>query len=763
MIRTFSFVLLLFSISFFAQNSISGFVTAENSGEAIIGASVNISGTNSAVKTNEFGFYSISTNLQSGNLIVSASGFESISAPFEITSGQKINLKLPALGSEKEKEIEGVTITATKRLNKVNSALSGVEKLNIQTINKLPVLLGERDFVKSLQYLPGVKSGGEGQSGFSVRGGNLDQNMVLLDDAPVYNISHLMGFFSTFNSDAIKDVTFYKGSAPAQFGGRLSSVVDVKMNDGNNKKFGVSGGIGIIASRLNVEGPIQKEKSSFIISGRRTYADLFLKMDKEYKDNMLHFYDLNAKFNYKFTEKDQIFVSGYFGKDVLGIKNEFGLDWGNSTATVRYNRVLNDKWFSNTSMIYSNYNYNIDIKDNANPFKIKSNIKDYNFKQELQFSPNNENSWRFGANAIYHTIKPGEIFNNKTNNSDTERKNGFEMILYAGNDWKATENLKINYGVRLSSFSVLKGTYYELNDQKEVINTIKSDKTIKTYFNVEPRFSANYKLNENSSVKLAYARNTQNFHLINNSVATSPTDRWVMNTNIIKPEIADQISVGYVKNFKDDMYEFGGDIYYKSMKNQIDYKDNAQEAEPIIETQLLFGKGRAYGLEMLLRKNKGKFTGWMSYTLSKTEKLIEGVNNNTWYNSRYDRTHDFTVVGMYELTRKLSASALWTFQTGNAVTFPSGKYLINGEMLWYYTERNAYRMPPYHRLDVSLNWILSNKKRWKSELVFGVYNAYGRQNPYMIDFRQKPNSNETEVVQISLFRYVPSITYNFKF
>lgn len=641
----------------------------------------------------------------------------------------------------------------------------GVEKLSVTTISKLPVLFGEKDILKSLQLLPGVKSAGEGQSGFTVRGGTIDQNLILLDEAPVYNASHLLGFFSTFNSDAIKDVTLYKGTAPAEFGGRIASVVDVKMNEGNNQDYGVSGGIGLISSKLNVEGPIQKGKSSFLVTGRRTYADAFLKLNEEFKDNQLYFYDLNAKFNYRFSDKDRLFVSGYFGRDVLGFNNRFAINWGNSTATLRWNHLFNSKLFSNTSLIYSNYDYNIDIKNNSNPFSILSRIRDFNVKQEFQYFPNRKNSWKFGYNVIHHTVTPGKITSEGSTSDPYQIRNGLETALHASNNWKATKKLNINYGVRVSNFAVLGGSdYYVLDDNKNVIDTISKTGSVKNYLNIEPRLSMSYVLNNSSSIKASYTRNTQNLHLITNSVTTSPTDKWIMNTNIIKPEIADQVSLGYFRNFKDNMFEFSAEAYYKAMQNQIDYKDNANERDPVIETQLLYGKGRAYGLELLLKKNKGEFTGWVGYTLSRTEKQIDGINQNKWYAARQDRTHDVSVVTMYDVTKRLNVSAVWVYQTGNAVTFPSGKYEVAGQTTWLYTERNGYRMPVYHRLDIAATYKLKHRKRFNSELSFSLYNVYGRENAYTIDFEQsETDPNKTVAVQTALFRWVPSVSWNFKF
>lgn len=733
---TFLFSLFITSSVLLAQSfTISGYINDKKNGETLIGAVALVS--NNAIigaTSNEFGFYSLTLPQGNYELAYSFIGYQEQTINVSLTENKTINIDLEEISAN----LDEVIVSATKANEKIRQSKMGLEKINVAAISKLPVLFGERDILKTIQLLPGVKSGGDGQSGFTVRGGTIDQNLILLDDAPVYNASHLLGFFSTFNSDAIKDVTLYKGTAPAQFGGRVSSVVDVKMDEGNNQNYGASGGIGLISSKLNIEGPIQRGKSSFLISGRRTYADVFLKLTDQFKDNQLYFYDFNAKFNYRFSDKDRLFVSGYFGRDVLGINNRFGIDWGNSTATARWNHLYNSKLFLNTSFIYSNYDYKIEIQNNANPFSIRSRIRDWNLKQEFQYFPNTNNEWKFGYNVVYHTITPNQYL----------PKSGVESALYAANDWQATPKLKINYGLRLSNFVVLGS----------------SGNPAKNYINIEPRLSLSYTLNENNSLKAAYTRNTQNLHLITNSVTTSPTDKWIMNTNIIKPEICDQLSLGYFRNFKDNMFEFSAETYYKSMQNQIDYKDNADEQAPVIETQLLYGKGRAYGLELLLRKNKGKLTGWVGYTLSRTEKQIDGINQNEWYAARQDRTHDISVVMMYDISKRWNVSAVWVYQTGNAVTFPGGKYEIAGQTTWLYTERNGYRMPAYHRLDLGAICKITERKRFNSELSFSLYNAYGHENPYIITFEQSDNDpNKTVAVQTSLFKLVPSISWNFKF
>lgn len=758
--------------SFAQKFTISGTMKDAKTGEALIGASVRLKDKlTTGTVTNEYGFFSLTLDKGNYDLVFDFIGYQQLAKQVVLDKNQQLDI---AIG-ETAKQLETVVISSKKQDENIKTAQMGVEKIDVKEISKIPVLFGEKDILKTIQLLPGVKSAGEGQSGFFVRGGAVDQNLILLDEAPVYNANHLLGFFSTFNSDAIKDATLVKGNAPPQYGGRLSSVLDIKMNEGNNQNFGVSGGIGLISSKLNLEGPIQKDKSSFLLTGRRTYADMFLKLspDSSLSQNKLYFYDLNAKVNYKLSNKDRLFLSGYFGQDKLGFGDAFGINWGNKTATARWNHVWNDKTFSNTSLIYSNYDYQIKITQGGTDFKINSEIEDWNLKQEFQYFPNPQNSWRFGVNVIHHSIIPGNITNASTDGSgptinDLSKRYSLESAIYAGNTQKIGDKLELNYGLRGSMFNVLGGSnFYDIDANGKILDTFNYAKgeVVKTYLNLEPRFSAAYTVTPFASVKAAYARNTQNLHLLTNSTTSSPTDRWIANSNLVKPEIADQFSIGYFQNFKDNKYEFSVETYYKNMQNQVDYRDGASlRANDAVETELLFGNGRAYGIEFLLKKKTGKFTGWLAYTLAKTERQIEGINNGDWYNARQDRTHDIAIVGIYQPNQKWTFSGTWVYQTGNAATFPSGKYTVNDQVFYYYTERNGYRMPATHRLDVSATLQLKKRKRWESELAFSIYNVYGRENPYSIDFRtSKTDPTKTEAVQTALFKQVPSVSYNFKF
>ena len=748
---------------------VSGTVKDQKNGELLIGVSVKVAEDPSInVIANEYGFYSLSLPEGNYKVIISYPGYKDFEQ--QITVNQNIKLDLPLSQQEQAaKTIDEVVITGIKKDKNLTSAQMGTETLSIKNIEKLPVLFGEKDVMKTIQLLPGIKSNGEGSSGFSVRGGATDQNLILLDEAPVYNASHLLGFFSTFNSDALKDASIIKGNSPAQYGGRLSSVMDVKMKDGNNKDYNINGGIGLISSRLSVEGPIQKEKSSFIVSGRRTYADLFLKTSKDYKDNKLYFYDLNLKANYQINENNRLYLSGYFGRDVLGLGNTFSTDWGNTTATLRWNSIINSTLFSNTSFIYSNYDYKISLTSNDNTFGLNSKIQDWNLKQDFTWFAGNKHSVRFGLQSIYHTITPSSASGTSVSSFPRNPRKSWENALYINDDFKATEKLTINYGARLSMFSVLGGDTFNTYDNGVLTDSRYLEKGDfgKTYVNIEPRVTANYRINEVSSIKGGYSRNTQNLHLLSNSSSGNPTDQWIGSSYTVKPEIADQVSLGYSRNFNNNNYELNAEVYYKSMQNQIDFKNGAQitfDTAADVESELLFGKGRAYGLELIAKKKSGKLTGWISYTLSKTERKIDGINDNKWYNARMDKTHDLSVVATYQLNPKWSFSGLFVYSTGNAVTFPTGKYQLNGQTVFQYSNRNADRMPAYHRMDISATYEPESNKRFRGSWTFGIYNLYARENAYTITFEDNPNNpGTTRAMQTSLFRLIPNITYNFKF
>lgn len=768
------------NISAQSKYTISGYVKDGKTGEELIGANVIIKEIPATgASANAYGFYSIT--IPEGDYTITAQyiGYD----PKSVHISLKQNAKQDFTLGENDTQIREVIIAAEKKDENITKTLMGVEKIDLKEIKNIPVLMGEKDVLKMIQLHPGVKSVGEGNSGFFVRGGAADQNLILFDEATVYNASHLLGFFSVFNADAIKDVTLYKGGQPSEYGGRLSSVLDIRMKDGNDKKYGIEGGIGLMASRLTIEGPIVKEKGSFTISGRRTYADLFLIFikDSSINQNKLYFYDLNVKANYRLNDKNRIFLSGYFGKDVFGMKNVFGFDWGNTTGTLRWNHLFSEKMFSNTSLIFSNYNYSIYIEPAGTKVKIISRIQDYNIKQDFQYYLNSKNKLKFGINSIYHRIIPG-AFTNETDSliSELNLKNNhdWENAAYISHEFKPVTPFSFEFGIRLSSFSVLgPGDFYTYNRTGETTDTVsyRSREFVKTYFNIEPRINANYIINEKSSFKISYGKNTQNLHLLSNFTSGNPTDLWIPNSNNVKPEIANQISFGYFRNFQDNNYEFSTEIYYKHLQNQIEYKDGAKQFNIFgngnelifnenVESQLLFGIGRAYGIEFILRKKYGRFNGWAGYTLAKTEKNIEGINNGEYFPAKQDRTHDISIVGIYELSKKWTISTTWVYYTGNAVTFPSGKYQVAGQIINYYTERNGYRMPDYHRLDIGATWQRKKTEKFESSWSFSLYNAYGRKNAFSITFREDPDDSlKTQAVQTTLFRWIPSFTYNFKF
>lgn len=752
--------------------TVSGTIRAKNSGEALIGASVSLVQTKTSehgILSNSYGFYSVTAPAGHYTLVVTFSGYQPDSLAIDLTSNRTLPVELETAAGQ----LAQVVVSARKKNDNVTRPLMGIQKLTTKEINDVPVLFGEKDVLKTIQLLPGIQFAGDGNSGFYVRGGGADQNLILLDEATVYNPSHLLGFFSTFNSDAIKDITVYKGGMPAEYGGRLASVVDIKMNDGNDKEYHFGGGIGLISTRLSAEGPIVPDKGSFSISGRRTYADLFLKFspDSSVNENSLYFYDLNIKANYKFDERNHIYFSGYFGRDNLAFGNTFGIDYGNATGTARWNHVFSNRLFSNTSLISSKYSYKIRINSENNDIGFTSNIRDADLKEDLQYFVDAASKIDFGFSVIHHIIAPGIInasSGSSYNSLTLQNKYSLENAVYISHQWSPTDKLHFDYGLRASDFLVLgPGDFYTYDSAGNTTDTAhyNSGKIIKTYTNLEPRFSVSFQLDEESSVKASYNRNTQVLHLLSNSTSSNPTDLWIPSSNNVKPEIADQVSIGYFRNFKDNRYEFSVEAYYKSMQNQIDYKNGAQLiANENVESQLLFGKGRAYGLELFFKKKVGKFTGWLSYTLSRTELKVDGVNQNNWYPAKQDRTHDLDLVGIYQAGRKWTLSATWVYYTGNAVTWPNGKYTVNGQTAFYYTERNAYRMPAYHRMDVAATLQGKKRKRFSGSWTFSVYNLYGRENAYSIVFQTDPNDpTKTQALQYSLFRFVPSVTYNFKF
>jgi len=781
--------LLFISTSAFAQTNytLSGTITDKSNGETLFGASVFLKGTSIGVVTNEYGFYSITVPEGNYTLNISYMGYAEVNQEITLNNNQKIDFEVAEFANELEEVV--VTADEPERVLLKKPEMS-VAKMNIATVKQMPVVLGEVDILKSLQMLPGVTNNGEGTGGFHVRGGAGDQNLVLLDEAIIYNTSHMFGFFSVFNADAIKDVKLYKGGIPARFGGRVSSVLDVRQKDGNSKRFEATGGIGIISSRLALEGPLFKEKGSFLIAGRRSYADLLLKAAGE--NNSVSFYDLNLKTNYNLNENNRLFLSGYFGRDAFELGDNFSSSYGNSTGNLRWNHIFNDRLFSNLSAIVSKYDYDLGIT--AAEFDWVSSINNYNLKYDLKYYFSDKFKLDFGASGIYYDFDPGQIKptseTSSVNPLSLDRKKAFESGLYVNAEHKLTDKLTAQYGLRYSAFSRLGGQAMVdyANDQPVVYNSVlgiyergtevgetdyEKGKAIKRFGNFEPRVALAYELNEESSVKAGFSRAAQYIHLLSNTSSATPLDVWTPSGKYVAPQLSNQYALGYFRNFLDKEYSLEVEAYYKNTDNRIDYIDGSDLiGQNTIETEILNGESRAYGLELLLRKNEGNLTGWVAYTLSKSEQRTPGGNagglgiaNGAWYNTPYDRTHDISISGSYKLNDKFSFGANLVFQTGRPVTYPNGQYEYEGLSIASYSARNSDRLPAYHRLDLSVNYKPNRKpnNRLKGEWVLGIYNAYNRKNAASVSFGQNFETGANEATRTAIFGIVPSITYNFKF
>ncbi|WP_303317998.1 TonB-dependent receptor [Flavivirga abyssicola] len=780
---------MLFSAVLSAQENytVSGIIKEAKNGETAFGASVFLKGTSIGSISNEYGFFSITAPKGTYTLIVSYMGFENMRQEITLDQNQKVNFEM----HEESTQLDEVVVVAeeSERVSLKKPEMS-VSKLNIKTVKQMPVVFGEVDVVKSLQMLPGVTKNGEGSSGFHVRGGAVDQNLVLLDEAIIYNTSHMLGFFSVFNADAIKDIKLYKGGIPARFGGRTSSVLDVRQKDGNSKNFALTGGIGLISSRLAVEGPVFNDKGSFLVAGRSSYINVFLAAADE--KNRVGFYDLNLKTNYKLNDKNKLYLSGYFGRDSFKFGKSFSSSYGNASGNLRWNHIFNDRLFSNLSLIYSKYDYDLEIT--TEEFDWVSSINNYNVKYDLKYYANDKFKLDFGVSGIYYDFDPGQVRptseTSAINPLSLDRKKAFESGLYVNAEHKLTDKLTVQYGLRYSAFSRLGGqsmTDYA-NNQPVVYNSLlgiyergtaigetayDKGESIKNFGNIEPRASLAYQLNESSSVKAGYSRSAQYIHLLSNTTSVTPLDVWTTSGKFIKPQLSDQYAIGYFRNFNDKKYSLEVEGYYKTTDNRIDYIDGSDLiGTNNIETEILNGEARAYGLELLLRKNEGRFTGWISYTLSKAEQRTlggnaggPGINNGDWYNSAFDRTHDFSITGAYELNDKWTFSSNMVFQTGRPVTYPNGQYQYEGQSIASFAARNSDRLPAYHRLDISATYKPNRKpgNRWKGEWVFGIYNAYGRKNAASISFTQNEDLGINEATRTSIFGMMPAITYNFKF
>jgi len=783
--KQFSIFLLLLSLTIPAMAEFAGVVTLSGylknkaNGEALIGATVYIPELKTGVITNSYGFYSISTKPGTYVMNFSYIGYQTQSPSINMTSSKQLNVML----EEETKQIDEVVVTGEKKNRNVENLQMSMEKVQVKMIKKLPSFMGEIDIIKSITLLPGIQNGGEGSSGLYVRGGGPDENLMILDEAPVYNASHLLGFFSVFNSDAINDVQVYKGGIPAEYGGKASSVIDIRMKDGNSQQLGMSGGIGNISSRLTVEAPIIKDKWSFIVSGRRTYADYLGKLVgiEQLKENQLYFYDLNLKTNVQINAKNRIYLSAYTGDDYFKVGESIYMKWGNLTSTARWNHLFTDKLFSNTSLIFSRYNYNLGVPGSgADQFDWSSQIRDYNFKQDFSWYLNSKNKLTLGFNMIYHHFEPGQVdANEKSYFTDLKlaNYNALDNSVYISNEQTIGSRLTMRYGLRYSYFQQIgKGKVRQyLNpdqpNEKEVIGTIEygSGKLVPpAYHNLEPRLALKYMINPESSVKASYNRMVQNLHLISNTNSPTPLDIWLPSSTYIKPLIANQVGLGYFRNFKENMFETSAEVYYKKMENVIDYIDGAELfLKENLETELLHGSGYAYGLELYAKKQEGRLTGWLSYTLAKSMRKIPGINEGKAYASSYDRTHNVSLVANYDLSKRWNFSTSWVFATGNPTSYPIAKYDVQGNTIYYYAARNSNRIPDYHRLDISFTYDFKKNehRKVKQSLNFSIYNLYARRNAYSVTFRQnEDNPNVSEATRLSIIgSMIPSVTYNFNF
>lgn len=779
-------ICLFLSSTAFAQEkfTLSGTISETESGETMIGANVLIPSLQTGVVTNEYGFYSITLPSGTHEIIYTSLGFTDYKETIILTSALTKNVNL----SVSTETLDEIVLKADVEKTSIKTPQMSVNTLKASTIKKIPVVLGEADVLQAITLLPGVSNAGEGASGFNVRGGAADQNLVLLDEATLYNSSHLFGFFSVFNPDAIKDVTLYKGGIPARYGGRVSSVLDIYQKDGNKRAYHATGGIGLVASRLLIEGPIAKEKASFLVAGRSSYAHLFLPLFDN--DNVAYFYDLNTKISYDIDDKNKLFLSGYFGRDAFNISDIFANTFGNSTLNVRWNHLFSDKLFSNLSLIYSDYYYGLELK--FAEFQFDSGIQNFNLRYDFTNYVTDKVKLQFGLNSIYYKFNPGEVSPTTETSGINFRKltdlYAFENAAYLDGNFEISEKINLQAGLRLSSFNrlgqesinvyandnpILYNEALDIYEKATPIDTISVGRgtTTKSFVNLEPRVSLSYQVNDISSLKASYNRTVQYIHLLSNTTSPTPFDVYAPSGQFIDPQIGDQVAVGYFRDFEDFTFEV--EAFYKEVQNRIDYVDDADLiANDAIEQVILNGEARAYGLEFLARKTSGNFTGWIAYTLSKSEQrtpgrtpIETGINNGSWYSTAWDRTHDFSVTAQYELNPKWSFGANLLFQTGRPTTFPTAQYEYQGQVVPVFEARNASRLDNFHRMDIAATLTPKAKKerRWKGEWVFSIYNIYNRRNAASVSFRENIDTGANEAVRLSIFGIIPAVTYNFKF
>jgi hypothetical protein len=792
-----SFFTLLSLLTVFSQSksTLSGYVTDSKNGEALIGVKVYIPSTNQGAVTNNYGFYSLTVNSGKYTIEFRSGLYPSESREIDLTADVRLDIEL----GTNVKDLKEIVINAKKGEN-VNSTQMGQIQLDIEKIKTLPAFMGEVDVIKTIQLLPGVSSVSEGGQGFYVRGGGPDQNLVMLDEGVVYNAAHLFGFFSVFNADAVKSVNLIKGGMPANYGGRMSSVLEVNMNEGNNKKFKVKGGLGAISSRLTVEGPLKKDKGSFIISGRRTYIDLIMKAaipdTSPFAGSSYYFYDFNAKFNYKITDKDRIFLSGYYGKDVFNFEDREGgfnakMPWGNGIAALRWNHLFSNKLFMNLTSTFSDYQFSFGSAQDEFRFELFSGVRDIGTKVDFSYFPNSRHSIKWGADHIYHTFTPTSVSAQNDsvvfNTGVAQKLYSHETAFYALDDFELNDKIKINAGLRYSMYHhvgpftrYIKGDGISTPDS--AIQYSRGD-VIQFYHGLEPRLSARFLLPDKSSIKAGYSYNYQYVHLTSLSAVSLPTDIWYPSTDKAKPEIGWQASIGYFRNFMNDMFETSVEIYYKEMDNMIEYKEGAVPGDEVndnTDNLLVYGKGWAYGIEFFIKKSVGKFTGWIGYTWAKTDRKFPDLNEGNLYPAKYDRRHDLSIVGTYKLNDRWTFSTSFIYATGNTLTLPSSWYVQEQNLLFNYGARNSTRMAPYHRLDLSANWYSKDyktktdaqgneiqvKKKIKSNWAFSIYNVYNRANPFFLyvdnDGKFLNGDFKITVKQVSLFPIIPSVTWNFE-
>ena len=779
-------ILLTFQVHSQQKYTLSGLISDGRNKETLIGVSLYIEETKTGLTTNEYGFYSITLPKGSYTLSISYVGYKTLTETINLTQDTRKNFFI----SESSQQLDEVVIIQNNKRVDVRKPEMSVNKLTIQEIKEMPVIFGEVDVIKSILTLPGVTNAGEGQSGFNVRGGGADQNLVLLDEATIYNSSHLFGLFSVFNPDAIKDLKLYKGGIPARYGGRLSSILDIYQKEGNKDSFHMNGGIGLISSRILAEGPIVKDKGSFVLAGRGSYAHLFLKLVDN--PNSAYFYDLNTKLSYSINEKNNIYLSGYFGRDVFQLNNNFVNTYGNTVINFRWNHLFSDKLFSNMSLIYSDYYYGLRLDFIG--FNWDSGIKNYNFKYDFKHYLTDKFKLTYGLQSNYYDFNPGKIepTNEESgiNADQLDKKYAMENAFYADAEHQISKNITLSYGIRVSNFLRLGqqtlNTYannqpvtfnseFQIYESAEPIGTVSygKNKTIAHFENLEPRFAIAYTLNDDQSIKASYNRMSQYLHLISNTQSPTPLDVWAPSDQYLKPQILDQVALGYFRNLSDDVYSLEVETFFKKIKNRVDYIDGANLiANEAIERVVLNGKARAYGLEVLFRKNSGRFKGWVSYTLSRTEQQVDGrtpeetgINNGEWYRTGFDKLHNLAIVSNYKLNEKWRFSSNFILQTGQPVTFPTGQYEYQGITVPIFSSRNENNLPMYHRLDVSATLTPTKNKgrKWQSEWVFGIYNIYNRMNSASITFRQNQETGSNEAIRLSIFGIVPSATYNIKF